>query len=92
MIDLQSTFSIIGEVRGYGLFLGIELVRDSETLEAADIEASFIANRMRENAILMSTDGPLYNVLKIKPPMCFTKSDADFFKDHETEKQKNSES
>ena len=78
LIDLQSTFSIIGEVRGYGLFLGIELVRDSETLEAADIEASFIANRMRENAILMSTDGPLYNVLKIKPPMCFTKSDADF--------------
>lgn len=75
---LQSKFSIIGDVRGYGLFLGIELIRDAETLEAADTEASFIANRMRENAVLMSTDGPLHNVLKIKPPMCFTKNDADF--------------
>lgn len=76
--NLQSKFSIIGDVRGKGLFLGIELIRDAKTLEAADTEASFITNRMRENAILMSIDGPLHNVLKIKPPMCFTKNDADF--------------
>ena len=75
---LQHQFPIIGEVRGVGLFLGIELVRDKVTLEAADTEANYIVNRMRDKAILMSTDGPLHNVLKIKPPMCFTQKDADF--------------
>ncbi|MBI5877625.1 MAG: aminotransferase class III-fold pyridoxal phosphate-dependent enzyme [Chloroflexi bacterium] len=69
---------LVGDVRGLGLFVGIELVRSRETLEPADREASYVANRMKERGILLSTDGPYHNVLKIKPPLVFTKDDADF--------------
>jgi 4-aminobutyrate aminotransferase-like enzyme len=73
---LQSDHCIVGDVRGLGLFLGIELVADrTKRLPAAD-QADYIANRMREEGILLSTDGPDHNVLKIKPPMCFTREDA----------------
>jgi 4-aminobutyrate aminotransferase-like enzyme len=68
----------VGDVRGAGLFLGVELVRDRETLEPADAEASFIANRMAEEGILLGTDGPLHNVVKIRPPMPFDQDNADF--------------
>jgi 4-aminobutyrate aminotransferase-like enzyme len=64
-------------VRGSGLFWGVELVRDRETLEPAGAEASFVANRMRERGILLGTDGPFHNVVKIRPPMPFTAEDAD---------------
>ncbi|MGK0315333.1 MAG: 4-aminobutyrate aminotransferase-like enzyme/Ser/Thr protein kinase RdoA (MazF antagonist) [Saprospiraceae bacterium] len=70
--DLKSKHDLIGDVRGIGLFCGIELVRDRKTLVPADTEATYIVNRMRELGILLSTDGPLYNVIKMKPPMCFT--------------------
>ncbi len=76
--QLQKRFPIIGDIRGHGLFLGIELVKDLETLAPAPAAASYLANRMRARGILMSTDGPFHNVLKIKPPMCFDFSDADF--------------
>ncbi len=76
--QLQALHPIIGDVRGEGLFLGFELVKNPDTLEPATVEAAYLANRMRELGILMSTDGPLENVLKIKPPMCFSKEDADF--------------
>jgi 4-aminobutyrate aminotransferase-like enzyme len=68
---------IVGDVRGSGLFLGVELVRDQETLEPAGEEASFVANRMREYGILLGTDGPYHNVVKIRPPMPFNEDDAD---------------
>jgi len=80
--QLQSKYSIIGDVRGYGFFLGMELVRDHTTLEPADDECTYLTNRMRERGILMSTDGPYHNVIKIKPPMCFSKSDADILIAH----------
>ena len=76
--NLQQQYDIIGDVRGPGLFLGFELIRNPETLEPADLEASYLANRMRQHGILMSTDGPFHNVLKIKPPMCFNRSNVDF--------------
>ncbi len=69
---------LIGDVRGLGLFVGIELVLDRETLEPAAEQATYIANRVRERGILLSTDGPYHNVLKIKPPMVFTRENADF--------------
>ncbi len=75
--NLQAQFPIIGDVRGAGLFLGIELVRGGN-LAPCTREAAYLANRMRENGILMSTDGPFNNVLKIKPPLCFSIQDADF--------------
>lgn len=67
----------IGNVRGLGLFLGAELVRDRTTLEPAGEEAGYVASRMRERGVLVSTDGPFHNVLKIKPPLVFAKQDAD---------------
>ncbi len=75
---LREKYPLIGDVRGPGLFIGIELVRDQETLEPAEREAVYLVNRMRERGILMSTDGPFSNVLKIKPPMCFNRRDSDF--------------
>ncbi|HSK11251.1 MAG TPA: aminotransferase class III-fold pyridoxal phosphate-dependent enzyme, partial [Vicinamibacterales bacterium] len=70
-------FPIVGDVRGLGLFLGVELVRDRETLEPAAAQADYVVNRMRERGILVSTDGPLHNVIKIKPPMPFDRSNAE---------------
>lgn len=75
--DLAQRHPLVGDVRGQGLFLGIEFVRDRETLEAADTEASWIVNRMKSLGVLLSTDGPLHNVIKIKPPLAFTIDDAD---------------
>jgi 4-aminobutyrate aminotransferase-like enzyme/Ser/Thr protein kinase RdoA (MazF antagonist) len=74
---LSDRHSIIGDVRGSGLFLGVELVRDRETLEPAGAEASFVANRMREMGVLLGTDGPHHNVVKIRPPMPFDDTNAD---------------
>jgi 4-aminobutyrate aminotransferase-like enzyme len=76
--SLQTQFPLIGDVRGLGLYIGAELVRDHQTLEPAAEEAAYIANRMRDKGILISTDGPLNNVLKIKPPLVFTEENADF--------------
>jgi len=75
--DVQSRHVIVGDVRGLGLFVGVELVRDRATLAPAGEEAGVIANRMRDRGVLVSTDGPFHNVLKIKPPLCFSEQDAD---------------
>ena len=68
---------LVGDVRGSGLFLGVELVRDRATLEPAGTEAAYVADRMREEGILLGTDGPHHNVVKIRPPMPFDGADAD---------------
>ena len=73
----RDDFSIVGDVRGRGLFAGVELVRDRETLEPAGTEAAFVVERMREKGILLGTDGPFHNVVKIRPPMPFSEADAD---------------
>ena len=78
---LEGRYPIVGDVRGSGLFLGVELVRDRATLEPAGAEASFVANRMRERGILLGTDGPHHNVVKIRPPMPFSTDDADILGD-----------
>jgi len=67
---------LVGDIRGSGLFLGVELVQDRETLTPAAAEASEVANRMRERGILLGTDGPFHNVVKIRPPMPFSDEDA----------------
>ncbi|MGK0363153.1 MAG: 4-aminobutyrate aminotransferase-like enzyme/Ser/Thr protein kinase RdoA (MazF antagonist) [Saprospiraceae bacterium] len=76
--NLQAKHEIIGDVRGHGFFSGFELVTNQETLAPAAAQATYFANRMRECGFLMSTDGPLHNVIKIKPPMCFNRENADF--------------
>lgn len=74
-------YPLVGDVRGSGLFLGVELVRDRETLEPATKEAEYMMNRMREHGVLLGTDGPYHNVLKIRPPMPFDEENADFLVD-----------
>ena len=73
--SLQNDHDIISDVRGRGLFIGIELVRDYELTPAAN-EAHTIVNSMKEKGVLLSTDGPDHNVIKIKPPMVFSKDNA----------------
>ncbi len=76
--SLMEKHRIIGDVRGLGLFVGVELVLDRETLAPAAAQASYVVNRLRERGILLSTDGPLHNVLKMKPPLVFSEANADF--------------
>jgi 4-aminobutyrate aminotransferase-like enzyme len=65
--ELQRQHEIIADVRGSGLFVGVELLR----------EANWVMNQMRERSILLGTDGPRHNVIKIRPPMPFTERNAD---------------
>jgi 4-aminobutyrate aminotransferase-like enzyme len=67
-------FAIIGEVRGQGLFLVIELV--AEYLHPLAEKTDYVVNRMKKIGILMSDDGPDHNLIKIKPPLTFTKENA----------------
>jgi len=77
LLSELARFPIVGDVRGRGLFLGVELVRDRETMAPAAAQADYIVNRMRDRGILLSTDGPHHNVIKIKPPLPFTRADAE---------------
>ena len=74
---LREKHPLVGDVRGLGLFLGVELVRDRRSLEPAAEEAAAVVERMKERGILLSTDGPLHNVIKIKPPLPFAEENAD---------------
>ncbi len=75
--EVMTRRPLVGDVRGLGLFAGVELVKDHGTLEPAGAEAAYVANRMRDRGVLVSTDGPGHNVLKIKPPMVFGGDDVD---------------
>ena len=76
---LQERHALIGDVRGSGLFLGIDLVLDRTTREPAPLQASYIVNRLRDSGILTGTDGPFHNVIKLRPPLVFTEADAELF-------------
>jgi len=76
---LQTCHALIGDVRGSGLFLGIDLVRDRETREPATEAADYVVNRLRDCGILAGTDGPHHNVIKLRPPLIFSEADADLF-------------
>lgn len=73
---LMDEHEIIGDVRGVGLFLGIELVEDRESLRPATAQARELVNALRQNRVLLGTDGPNNNVIKIKPPLTLSKADA----------------
>ncbi|SHM91837.1 aminotransferase class III-fold pyridoxal phosphate-dependent enzyme [Flavobacterium saccharophilum] len=74
---LMAKYPIISDVRGHGLFIGAEMVKDRTTMEPAVPEIDIVVEKMKANGYLLSTDGPLHNVLKIKPPMTFSKQNAD---------------
>ena len=75
--QLVADFDVCGNARGQGLFLGLDLVHDSGSRKPNTELAAFVKNHLRDNRILIGTDGPFDNVLKIKPPICFTRDNAD---------------
>ena len=81
MRALGEKHPIIGTVHGLGLYRGVELVRDSETLEPASDEAFAICERMRELGVIVQPTGDYMNVLKLKPPLCIDEDAADQFVD-----------
>ncbi|MFC1483734.1 aminotransferase class III-fold pyridoxal phosphate-dependent enzyme [Candidatus Neomarinimicrobiota bacterium] len=68
---------LIGDIRGLGLFMGVELVLDRDNLTPATRETHQLIERVKEDGILLSAEGPFHNVLKIKPPLQFDITDAD---------------
>jgi 4-aminobutyrate aminotransferase-like enzyme len=77
LAELAERHRVIGDVRGQGLLLGVELVEDPETLAPAAEYARQVRESMRERGILLGTTGPAGNVLKIRPPLVFDTEHAD---------------
>jgi 4-aminobutyrate aminotransferase-like enzyme/Ser/Thr protein kinase RdoA (MazF antagonist) len=77
LTQLMNTHTVVGDVRGRGLFLGVELVRDRTERTPAIEEADYVIERAKDHGVLLSTDGPDRNVLKVKPPLVFSEEDAD---------------
>jgi 4-aminobutyrate aminotransferase-like enzyme/Ser/Thr protein kinase RdoA (MazF antagonist) len=77
LASLAMRHEVIGDVRGRGLFLGVELVLDRTAKTPAPTVASYVTERAKELGVLLSTDGPRRNVLKIKPPLSFTQADGE---------------
>jgi 4-aminobutyrate aminotransferase-like enzyme/Ser/Thr protein kinase RdoA (MazF antagonist) len=76
--ELQDRFEVIGDVRGLGLFLGIELVEDRRMKIPATALARRVNDEARKLGILIGTEGPHDNVLKLRPPMIFSRANADY--------------
>jgi 4-aminobutyrate aminotransferase-like enzyme/Ser/Thr protein kinase RdoA (MazF antagonist) len=81
LMELADRHPIIGAVHGMGLYVGVELVRDRETLEPAPAETAAICERLRELGVIMQPTSDRMCVLKIKPPLGISIADADFFAD-----------
>jgi len=77
LAKLADCHALIGDVRGEGLLLGVELVEDQETLAPAADRARAVAEAMRERGVLLGATGPAGNVLKIRPPLVFQREHAD---------------
>ncbi len=81
LLELYGRQPLIGEVRGMGLMLGVELVRDRDSKEPASTETAELLERCKERGLLLGKGGLAGNTLRIKPPMCLTRDDADFLVD-----------
>ena len=77
--QLAQRHELIGDVRGLGLFIGVEMVRDRSSQQPAVAELAALVEAMKRRHILLSTEGPLNNVLKIKPPLVFAEAECDRF-------------
>jgi len=77
-MKLAEKHALIGEVRGLGLMLGVELVKDRKTKEPAKEEAARVWESCKDMGLLLGKGGLWGNTLRIKPPMCLTRADADF--------------
>lgn len=76
---LAKSYSCIGDIRGKGLFLGVELVTDQQHKTPATAQTAWLIEFFKSHRILLSSEGPDANVLKIKPPMVFGQKEADRF-------------
>jgi 4-aminobutyrate aminotransferase-like enzyme len=76
--DLMGRFELIGDVRGSGLATGIELVGDRKSKKPVPRETRDVINRLKDQGVLVGSDGKLGNVLKIRPPLVFSREHADF--------------
>lgn len=81
LLGLADKHPIIGTVHGFGLYLGVELVRDTATLEPAPEETSAICDRMLDLGVIIQPTGDHGNILKTKPPLCIDMEAADFYVD-----------
>jgi len=81
LTELVDRHRLVGAVHGLGLYLGVELVRDRDTLEPATEEAWAICDRMLDLGVIVQPTSDHFNVLKVKPPLCLTRGSADFFVD-----------
>jgi len=81
LLELQDKHPLIGEVRGLGLMLGVELVKDRATKEPAGNETVAVFERAKERGLLLGLGGLYRNVIRIAPPMCITKADCEFLVD-----------
>ena len=77
LTDLASRHPAIGDVRGHGLMVGIELVKDRATREPAGEPARAVTDALRDRGVLIGSTGPAQNVLKIRPPLVFAREHAD---------------
>ena len=77
LMDLGTRYDVIGDVRGTGLMIGVELVKDRKTKEPAGEEAGYIAERAKDNGVIIGKGGARGNVLRINPPLCIEKKDVE---------------
>lgn len=78
LLQLAERHPMIGEVRGLGLMLGVELVKDRQTKEPASAECAAVVEQAKTRGLLVGKGGLYGNVIRIKPPMCISKDDCDF--------------
>jgi alanine-glyoxylate transaminase/(R)-3-amino-2-methylpropionate-pyruvate transaminase len=81
LLGLKERYELIGDVRGSGLMLGVELVRNRITKEPADLEAGKVAEYAKDNGVVIGKGGIFGNILRINPPLCIEKHDIDWVAD-----------
>ncbi|KAG1654746.1 Alanine--glyoxylate aminotransferase 2-like [Nymphon striatum] len=75
--DLKQSHKLIGDVRGHGMFVGIDLVECQDTRKPATMKADYVINRAKQKLVVLSSEGPYANIIKIKPPLVFDEDDVD---------------
>jgi 4-aminobutyrate aminotransferase-like enzyme len=77
--DRVSLHDAIGDVRGYGLSIGVEMIKINDTREPDAVSANLLSNRLKDRGFLVSYAGKFDNILKIRPPVVFSQKNADEF-------------
>jgi len=79
LLNLKDRYPSMGDVRGHGLFLGVDMIKNLDDLEPDKEGAVAVVEKMKEKGFLISYDGQFENVLKIRPPLVFKPSHAELF-------------